>query len=462
MDIYRENNAILLELDEAKVPYLFTSENLLRLTEVTTSLRTQLTIIAMIGPRLIDPRGKTTELLDLFRFADQRAKVEEILKARATALAVTIYKNSPTSTTPGGGRGAGRGGRGAGGLALPGRRKSGTPAKADTPGSEVDSSDRPPRPPPSEVTSPYTPHTPGPTTSSPATNSDNSPGQSTDDNGALSVLQRPSRGITFVDNRKSSFALKKPAAEPTSVSSIRKSSDSKASNNNSGTPLMRSATNSRRPSNTGDSLESVTKGITSLLGEEAKSYSSLDGYATPPRSTAARSGSQTPVTGGEDSAPRSRYAKEESGTTHTVEIIPSSLGVENLRKAFLSKAIDKDRDAIQSLVSTPRSARTFKAPSPISVPAQKVSESTIVDAVSKIAKSVGLETKEFLSLEPEDPLEVTASGFPYYSYRELVRQNYRKSFMSGVNSGELENHMVDEEFEKVFGMKKVCNNVFIN
>lgn len=263
---HRENDAILMELDVAKVPYLFTSENLLRLVEVTTSLRTQLTIIAMIGPRLVDPRAKTAELLGLFRFADQKAKVEEILKARATALAVTIYKNSPAST-PGGGRGgAGRGGRG--GLALPGRRSTGAPA---TPGSELDSGDKPP---PSEVVTPMTPITPA----------DGIAGQSTEESGALSLLQRPSRGITFVDNRKSSFALKKPA-EPASVSAIRKSSDSRPGSN-SGTPVMRSATNSRRPSNTGESIESVTRGISSLLGEDAKSFSSLDGYATPPRSNA--------------------------------------------------------------------------------------------------------------------------------------------------------------------------------
>jgi len=237
----------------------------------------------MIGPRLIDPRAKTNELLDLFRFADQRAKVEEILKARATAMAVNIYKNSPSTSTPGGGgRGAGRGGRG--GLALPpGRKSTGTAAKTEnTPGSssELDTAAGD-RPPPSEVTTPHTPNTPGPTT-----NSDNS--STNEENGALGLLQRPSRGITFVDNRKSSFALKKvPTAEPTTVSAIRKSADSKPSSNG-GTPLMRSATNSRRPSNTGESIESVTRGISSLLGEEAKSFSSLDGYATPPRSNAGK------------------------------------------------------------------------------------------------------------------------------------------------------------------------------
>lgn len=269
--IFRENNALLLELDEAKTPYLFTSENLLRLIDVTTSIRTQLTIISMIGPRLVDPRAKTSELLNLFRFAEEKAKVEEVLKARATALAVTIFKNSP-ATTPVGGRGAGRGGRG--GLALPGRRSTETSAKPETPGSEATGADGPPR---SEVSAPSTPMTPA------ANNSDGTP--TAEEGGALSLLQRPSRGITFVDKHKSSFALKKPATEPVSATKSRLSTDSKPASN-TGTPLMRSATNSRRPSNTGDGVENVTKGISSMLGEEAKSYTSLDGYDTPPRTNA--------------------------------------------------------------------------------------------------------------------------------------------------------------------------------
>lgn len=153
--------------------------------------------------------------------------------------------------------------------------------------------------------------------------------------------------------------------------------------------------------------------------------------------------------------PKSRYAKEETLNNRTVEIIPSSFGVENLKRAFLRNSIEKEKDAIQSLCSTPRSARTFKPPSPITVPAQKVSESGIVDAISKIASAVGLDAKAFLSLEPEQPLEVREDGFPFYTYRELVRQSHRKDFASGVVSSELEAHLKDDEFERVFGMTRV-------
>ena len=68
----------------------------------------------MIGPRLTDPRSKTDEFIQIFRYAEDKAKVEEILKARQQSLASSMFK---VGTTSGGGRGetaAGRGGRGSG------------------------------------------------------------------------------------------------------------------------------------------------------------------------------------------------------------------------------------------------------------------------------------------------------------------------------------------------------------
>ena len=80
----------------------------------------------MIGPRLTDPRSKTDEFIQIFRYAEDKSKVEEILKARQQTLASSMFK---VSATGGGGRGeivAGRGGRGSGlSVVRPGR---GSPA----------------------------------------------------------------------------------------------------------------------------------------------------------------------------------------------------------------------------------------------------------------------------------------------------------------------------------------------
>jgi hypothetical protein len=109
----RSNEAILWELDDQKTPYLFTSEALLKLLEVTTSVKTKITMIAMLGPRLVDPKSKMTTFLDIFRYAEEKARVEEILKARASTLSSAVFKQT-TAIAPGAGRGRGGAGRGTG------------------------------------------------------------------------------------------------------------------------------------------------------------------------------------------------------------------------------------------------------------------------------------------------------------------------------------------------------------
>ena len=70
-------------------------------------------MIAMIGPRLTDPKTKTNEFLELFRFAEEKSRVEEILKARANTISSTAFKQN-TLAGRGGGRGRGGAGRGTG------------------------------------------------------------------------------------------------------------------------------------------------------------------------------------------------------------------------------------------------------------------------------------------------------------------------------------------------------------
>lgn len=92
-----------------KQPYLFSSDHLSKILEVTTSVRTKINMIASIGPRLTDPKAKTAYFLGLFRFAEEKSQVEEILKARTQTMNSSIFSKGSEL------RGAGRGGRGAGG-----------------------------------------------------------------------------------------------------------------------------------------------------------------------------------------------------------------------------------------------------------------------------------------------------------------------------------------------------------
>ena len=69
-----------------KDPYLFTSLQLEEIVRTTPSLKTRLSMIALLGPRLIDPNGRITVFTDMFRFADDKRAVEEVLKSRANML----------------------------------------------------------------------------------------------------------------------------------------------------------------------------------------------------------------------------------------------------------------------------------------------------------------------------------------------------------------------------------------
>ena len=116
---YSENEEILRRLDETKGPYLFTSDDLSKLIEVTTSIRTKISIIGQIGPRLVDPKSKTTYFTGLFRYAEEKSAVEEILKARQQTLASAMFaKTDNVRSQSGRGFGgrspAGRGGAGRG------------------------------------------------------------------------------------------------------------------------------------------------------------------------------------------------------------------------------------------------------------------------------------------------------------------------------------------------------------
>ena len=109
---YEENIDRLAYLEEFKTPFLFDSVSLLKIMSVTTSVKTKLAFITMLGPRLTDPRAKSQELLDNFRFAEEKAKVEEVLKNRMNTIQSANFRVQSAKSPPGG-RGLGRGGMGA-------------------------------------------------------------------------------------------------------------------------------------------------------------------------------------------------------------------------------------------------------------------------------------------------------------------------------------------------------------
>lgn len=121
---YSDNEARLHYLTDFKNRYLFSSSNLLELLNSILSVKTRLAIVNIIGPRLTDPTLKNAEIIEMFRFADEKEKVEAILKKRAVVLGSSLFNKSrgqssgsvlASSPGRGTGRGLGRGG-GRGGL----------------------------------------------------------------------------------------------------------------------------------------------------------------------------------------------------------------------------------------------------------------------------------------------------------------------------------------------------------
>ena len=74
------------------MPYLFTSAQLAEIIAITPSIKTRLAMISMIGPRLTDPRAKVDFFLGLFRFSEEKEKVQEVLKARTHVISSNLFR----------------------------------------------------------------------------------------------------------------------------------------------------------------------------------------------------------------------------------------------------------------------------------------------------------------------------------------------------------------------------------
>jgi hypothetical protein len=90
--ICRLNDDRLKILEEEKLPYLFNSSQLAELLDITPSIKTRLAFIVMLGPRLIDPRAKVDHFIGLFRYSEEKEKVQEVLKARSDALNANLFR----------------------------------------------------------------------------------------------------------------------------------------------------------------------------------------------------------------------------------------------------------------------------------------------------------------------------------------------------------------------------------
>lgn len=106
---FSDNQSVLEALEAGKDQYLFTSAELIQLMDTTTSLKTKLAMVTMIGPRVTDPKAGMDKVSGVFRYAEEKAQVEEVFKARLQALSGSMFSRGTSQMmSPQGGRG-GRG-----------------------------------------------------------------------------------------------------------------------------------------------------------------------------------------------------------------------------------------------------------------------------------------------------------------------------------------------------------------
>jgi hypothetical protein len=86
-----DSSEIVKYLSDHKNGFLFSSHELIQILDLIPSKRTQIAIIEMIGPRLTDPKKGSSELVERFRYAEEKKIVQDILKARAVTQNSNIY-----------------------------------------------------------------------------------------------------------------------------------------------------------------------------------------------------------------------------------------------------------------------------------------------------------------------------------------------------------------------------------
>jgi hypothetical protein len=131
--LFRDNKDVLHHIETSKTPFLYASADLLAILNCVTSQKTKLAIIEHLAPRLVDPKKHQPELLEIFRFVNEKEKVESLLKARSQTISASVFRRDdgvqptastdsnpdevsvePSSTSPRSGKGNTGAGRGSG------------------------------------------------------------------------------------------------------------------------------------------------------------------------------------------------------------------------------------------------------------------------------------------------------------------------------------------------------------
>lgn len=76
IDGEHDNASRIRRLHDLKTPYLFTSEQLVALLEITPSIKTRIAFVDEIGPRLTNPKSLSVTICDMFRYSEDKKTSE--------------------------------------------------------------------------------------------------------------------------------------------------------------------------------------------------------------------------------------------------------------------------------------------------------------------------------------------------------------------------------------------------
>lgn len=95
------NEERLKSLESEKVAYLFSSDDLIALVSITESVKTKMAIISTIGPRLTDPKAKPESITGLFRYSEEKEKVDKhCFHCQSMFVSISIYPSANLSIPP--------------------------------------------------------------------------------------------------------------------------------------------------------------------------------------------------------------------------------------------------------------------------------------------------------------------------------------------------------------------------
>ncbi len=518
-----ENAARIAYLDKAKRGFLFSSKQLHDLLLITESLKTRIAFIESVCPRVTDPQTMTQTFMDMFRYEDDRARVEQAFKARNETIRASTFNAKGAGALSTGGRGAGRGGAGRGGAGRGIGAGRGGAAIAPKPQPALDmegcvSTDEVvPTPAPAQVVASRSSISPFSQTPVKVEESSDSETSEKDDVGIMplrssvvrkSSLVLPARRpsvmksviIESAEDEQARLKRETEAAEKEELAEISAKERATRAQIN----LVVAALDLKLTDFTGAdrSLELwEIAAMESVEGsEQAQSSSSTVKPFTPIKSStpvakSSTPSSSTPLVKSQPAVPDagsndSSNARRTSGGIRA-EDMPAPGSLASMKNAFESGFKTAGKDVVVTPARVSSGARNIFSPTRVSnspegaltpppraLSGQTVDSSSLlkdsitfgtdgicevngqkynaaqIDQAKKFAGAVGCDLLTFLSLPQQEAVEKNDQGEDMYSYQELMRKHFLKSY-ANVDQRKLEYFLTEKEFQHVFNMTKL-------